>query len=116
MTEQEFTEIYNDLLQLTRAKKIQWKTQEEGFSVAFSRSSVNLGLDNDYRVPNLRIYNDDGLMIAASALPVGDDYADRVRRFSLDPSELYELVESQIFKYSETTRNILDELRQLRAS
>lgn len=119
MTEQEFTEIYSDLLQLTKSKKIQWKrTNDDAYIVTFSRSSVSLGLDNEYGASEyyMRIYNEDGLLIVAAPVARPDAYSDRVRQFSLDPSDLYRLVEAQIFKYSETSRNILDELRQLQAS
>lgn len=120
MTEQEIQEIYNRLLELTKAEAITWKiTGESEYSVNFSRSSVVLVKDSlshpnvfSYLVPVLRIYNQDGLLVAYAA-PEDMGRETEVKAFMFDPSELFNLVQNQVYKYSETSKNILDELKEL---
>jgi len=113
MTEKEVQEIYNRLLELTKAGAIEWKKSgEEQFTTSFSRSSVSLSRDDE---AVMTIYNEDGLEIAYVApSQVGENEA--IKEFILDPSELFNLVREKVYKYSETSENILDELRKLKAS
>jgi hypothetical protein len=120
MTEKEVQEIYNSLLELTKAGAIQWKkTGEEEFTANFSRSSVIITKDHDYDDPPpvLKIFNDSGIMVACAA-PDEEDISVEygVKEFNLDPSELFSLVQEKVYRYSETTENILNELRKLKAS
>lgn len=120
MTEKEVQEIYNRLLKLTKVGRIQWKkTGEEEFTTSFSRSSVIITKDHDYDDPPpiLKIFNDDGIMVACAA-PVEEDVTVEygVKEFNLDPSELFDLVQDEVYKYSETSRSILDELEELEFS
>ena len=121
MTEQEVKEIYNRLLELTKAGTIQWKkTGEEEFTTSFSRSSVTVEIeyifDQGGRVV-LKIFNDAGIMVAYAAPTTGMGNIDSaVKEFELDPSELFDLVQEKVYKYSETSENILSELRKLKAS
>jgi hypothetical protein len=120
MTEQEVQEIYNRLLELTNADTIQWKqTGDAEFTTSFSRASVTVE-----RKPKvlggttiLKIYNDAGLMVAyvspkeANAL---DAISLGAKEFIFDPSELFNLVRDKV--HSNTTEDILDELRKLKVS
>ena len=112
MTEHEIKQIYSYLLDVTRARRLKWKkTGNYEYTVSFSRSSVTLYRDWEYEDPPvvMNILNEDGLAIAyASARELYQ--SESVYSFTLDPSELYELVEEQVYKYSETSKNILDEL------
>ncbi len=119
MTEKEVQEIYNRLLKLTKAGSIQWKrTGEEEFTTSFSRSSVTIEIDRDFDSGGLgvlKIFNDAGMMVAFAAPEEGIvEYG--VKVFNLDPSELFGLIRDKVFKYSETSRSILDELEQLEFS
>jgi hypothetical protein len=121
MTEQEVHEIYNRLLELTKAGKIQWKrTGEEEFITSFSRSSVTIEIEyladqGGYAV--LKIFNDAGLMVAHVSPMTGLGIVDSgVKEFNLDPSELFNLVQDEVYKYSQTSRSILDELKELELS
>ncbi len=124
MTEEEVQEIYSRLLELTRAGAIQWKkTGEEEFTTSFVRSSVTIGKDYEHFFDDLneplkvlKIYNDDGLMVAYAAQRALEGEEEGVKAFILDPSELFDLVQGRVYKYSETTENILNELRKLKAS
>ena len=123
MTEKEVQEIYSRLLELTKAGAIQWKkTGDLEFTTSFSRSSVTIEYDYNYEFANLdgppkvlRIYNDDGVLVAYGS-PEELDEEGGVQGFILDPSELFDLVREKVYKYSETTENILNELRKLKAS
>jgi hypothetical protein len=118
MTEKEVQEIYERLLELTKAGAVQWKkTDENEFAANFSRSSVGIGRSATPNNPLtfMWIYNEDGLLVARIA-PVARGESEGVREFMLDPSELFNLVQDKVYKYSETTENILDELRKLKAS
>jgi hypothetical protein len=113
MSEKEVQEIYNRLLELTKAGTIQWKkTDESEYTANFSRSSVAL---NKEETVFMTVYNEDGLEIAYVA-PHKVDVPEPVKEFILDPSELFDLVEEKVYKHSETTENILNELRKLKAS
>src|ERR1700759_1038688 len=108
MTEKEVQEIYNQLLELTKAGTIQWtKTGSEEFTTSFSRSSVTVGKDHNYDEPSssLKIFNDSGIIVALAA--PDEDYVDDVdygtKFFNLDPSELFNLVQEKVYKYSETS-------------
>jgi hypothetical protein len=122
MTEQEVQEIYNRLLELTKAGKIKWeKTGKQEFTTNFSRSSVTIEIEDEIFAPGgqvvLKIYNDAGLLIAYAAQKTGMGVVDSdVEEFELNPSDLFNLVQEKIYKYSETTENILSELRKLKAS
>jgi hypothetical protein len=120
MTEQEVQEIYGRLLESTRDGKIRWeKTGEEEFTINFSRSSVSIEIENvlDGAQAVLKVYNDDGHVIAYAAPTVGVGMAPlSAKEFELDPSELFSLVQEKTYKYSETYENILNELRKLKAS
>lgn len=121
MTEKEVQEIYNRLLELTKTGAIQWKkTGEEEFTTSFSRSSVTVEVeyifDQAGRVV-LKIFNDAGLMVAYAASMTGmGNIGSAVKEFDLDPSELFNLVQEKVYKYSETSEDILNELRKLKAS
>ena len=121
MTEQEVQEIYKRLLELTKAGKIRWeKTSSTEFTTNFSRSSVTVekeGLLTGKQVA-LKIYNDVGLMVAYAANSTGLDFivGTGVKEFKLDPSELYAFIQENLYKYSETTKSILDELKELELS
>lgn len=118
MTEKEVQEIYSRLLELTKAGTIQWKkTAEEEFTTSFPRSSVAVGKIWVSNAPEavMWIYNDDGLLVARVSLNELD-VGEGVKEFILDPSELLDLVQERVYKYSETTENILSELRKLKAS
>jgi hypothetical protein len=119
MTEEEIQEIYNRLLALTKAQAIKWeKIGESEYSVNFSRSSVTVEKDYNYDpLPVvLRIYNQDGLLVAYAASSDDLLVEDGAEGFKLDPSELFDLAQSGVYKYSETSKNILDELKKLDAS
>lgn len=116
MTEQEIQEIYNRLLELTKAEAITWKsTGESEYSVNLSRSSLVIEKDYGYEPSPivLKIYNQDGLLVAYAALEDLGDKRGEVKVFTFDPSELFNLVQDQIYRYSETSKNILDELKEL---
>ena len=122
MTEQEVKEIYNRLLEFTKAGAIQWKkTGEEEFTTSFSRSSVTVEIE-DTPVDQggqaaFKIFNDAGIMVAYAGPMAGMGIVDSaVKEFNLDPSELFNLVQEKVYKYSETSENILNELRKLKAS
>ena|ERR1044071_9057110 len=123
MTEKEVQEIYARLLELTKAGTIQWKkTGDSEFTASFARSSITIEQDYEYDFDDLdgppkvlRIYNDDGILVAyASTHELGAEGG--VKEFTLDPSELFNLVQEKVYKYSETTEDILNELRKLKAS
>lgn len=123
MTEEEFKEIYNRLLELTKAGTIKWKkTGSSEFTTSFARSSVAVEQDFHHYFDDLdgspkvlRIYNDDGILVAyGSSHELSEE--DGVKVFILDPSELFNLVQEKVYKYSDTTANILAELRKLKAS
>ncbi len=121
MTEKEVQEIYNRLLELTKAGKIQWeKTGEEEFASNFSRSSVTVEMRHVFDQGGevfLKIYNDAGIMVASASPLAGMGLAGSgVKEFNLDPSELYGLIQDTVFKYSDTSRSILDELKELELS
>ena len=122
MTEQEVQEIYNRLLELTKAGKIRWeKTGEEEFTTNFSRSSVTVEIEDIGVVhggqPVLKIYNDAGRIVAYAAHKIGMGVTGSgVKEFNLNPSELYNLVEESVYKYAETSKSILDELKELELS
>src|SRR5256885_226144 len=107
MTEQEFHEIYDTLIELTKQGTIPWKRIKQAeYQVEFSRSSVVVQLESDQFGGvhyDMNVYNEDGKLIASSSPWV--DELSGVRQFDLDSSALYELIESQIYKYSETTKN-----------
>ena len=118
MTQEEINEIYDRLLELTSKDAIRWKGRQHllygsDFSVTLSRSSIELDRKDASTV--LRIYNDEGLLVA-QAVPA--DYQESisygVKDFVLDASELYDLVEGKVYKYAETSKNILDELPKKR--
>lgn len=113
MTEEEVKEIYNRLLELTKAGSIRWKkTNDSEYTTSFSRSSVAVDKEAEAW---MTIYNEDGLPIVYAG-PRTVDFPEPVKEFILDPSELFDLVEEKVYKHSETTKNILDELRKLKAS
>lgn len=124
MTEQEVQEIYNRLLELTKAGKIRWeKTGKSEFTTNFSRSSITVGREGEIDTLDgpivLKIFNDSGLMVVLASTDenVSSILGETdVKEFILDPTELFDLVREKIYKYSETTENILDELRKLKAS
>jgi hypothetical protein len=124
MTEQEVNEIYKRLLELTTAGKVKWEqTGEQEFTTNFSRSSVSVGIDNNLpeRQVALIIYNDTGLMVAYAAPETGRGFVDfGVKEFNLDATRLYrrvrKIVEEGLYKYSETSKSILDELKELELS
>lgn len=115
MTEQELKEIYNRLLALTKARAIQWrKTGGSEYTVSFSRSSIVIETDWNYVEPVIvmKVFNEDGLLVAyASNKDLAKDEA--IMYFDFDPSELFNLVQAQVYRYSETSQNILDELKGL---
>lgn len=115
MTEKEIREIYDRLLDLTKSRAIRWKkTGESEYSVSFSRSSVTVERDHNYEelLIVLRIFNEEGLLVACAALDELDEEQE-VKQFVFDPSELFNLVQDEVYKYSETSENILNELREL---
>jgi hypothetical protein len=121
MTEQEVQEIYNRLLELTKAGQIQWeKTGEKEFTTNFSRSSVSVETEGILTGEQaaLKIYNDAGFIVAYAAPKTGVGFivGPNVKEFNLDPSELYKLIEESLYKYSETSKSILDELKELELS
>jgi hypothetical protein len=107
---------------LTKAGAIQWKKTGEGeFTASFTRSSVGIGKVwlPDGSATTMWIYNEDGLLVARVSSEEISRYFevdDEVKEFVLDPSELFSLVKNKVYKYSETTESILDELRKLKAS
>jgi hypothetical protein len=117
MTEKEIREIYDRLLDLTKTRAIRWKkTEESEYMVSFSRSSVTVGKDYDRDIEieliALRIFNEEGLLVAyASLRDLEED--EEVKQFIFDPSKLFDLVQNEVYKYSETSENILNELREL---
>lgn len=123
MTEKEVQEIYNRLLEFTKDGAIQWKkTGDSEFTTNFSRSSVTVGRELDMVDDSpvvLKIFNDGGLMVALASTDndvtsiLGET---DVKEFILDPTELFNLVREKVYKYSETSENILNELRKLKAS
>jgi hypothetical protein len=116
MTEKEIREIYDRLLELTKSHAIRWKKTGGGeYSVSFSRSSVNIEKDYGYvdDVPIvLKIFNEEGLLVAYAATSELEE-VEAVKHFIFDPSELFNLVQDEVYKYSETSENILNELREL---
>jgi hypothetical protein len=115
MTEKEIREIYDRLLALTKSRAIQWKkTGDSEYSVSFSRSSVTIEQDHDHEFDPiiLEIFNEEGILVAYAALEELYE-AEGVKKFVFDPSELFYLVEEGIYKYSQTSENILNELRKL---
>jgi hypothetical protein len=119
MTEQEVQEIYERLLDLTKAGAIQWKkTGEKEFTTSFSRSSVTTGEESFPEVQAaFKIFNDAGIMVAYASPNIGLGNAEpSAKEFVLDPAGLFNLVQEKVYKYSETSENILHELRKLKAS
>lgn len=113
MTEQEIQEIYDRLLDLTKARAIKWKkTDEAEYTTSFSRSSVVIEKKFDYDGGPIvmQIYNQDGLLVAYAA-PNDLDLDFEAKIFVFDPSELYNVVQEEVHQYSETSKSILDELR-----
>jgi hypothetical protein len=115
MTEQEIKEIYDHLLVLTKARAIQWKkTGNSEFAISFSRSSVVVERVWDFGdlAIAMNVVNEDGLLIAyACRMDLARGSA--IVWFDFDPAELFNLIEGQVYKYSETSKNILDELKAL---
>ena len=121
MTKQEMQEIYNRLLELTKGGKVKWeKVGRSEYVRNFSQSSVAVEKDWNCEPPMivLKIYNQDGHLIAIASDDIDAliEEENEVERLTLDPSELFDLVQSQVYKYSETTTNLLDELRKLEPS
>jgi hypothetical protein len=116
MTYKEIREIYDRLLELTKSRAIRWKKIGGAeYSVSFSRSSVTVEKDYNYAddVPIvLKVFNEDGILVACAA-PHELDVQEAVKQFIFDPSELFNLVQDEVYKYSETSENILNELREL---
>jgi hypothetical protein len=115
MTEKEIQEVYDRLIELTKGRAIRWKkTGDSEYTVNFSRSSVTVEKDHEYEeLPSvMRIFNEDGILIAYAA-PFELDAEGGVKEFIFDPSELFNLVQNEVYKYSETSENILNELREL---
>src|SRR5688572_29363307 len=120
MTENEIHEIYKRLLELTQLDALQWKKiGDSEFTASFPRSSVTIEQDYNYDFDGppivLKIYNNDGIMVACGS-PNELDVEGGVKEFILDPSELFNLVQEKVYKYSETSQDILNELRKLKAS
>lgn len=118
MTEQEIREIYNRLIELTKTRMVHWKrTDEAEYTVSFSRSSVVIQKDYNYEaLPTvLKVYNAEGVLVAYAA-PIKIDEEKAVKGYIFDPSELFDLVQEEVYKYTETSKNILDELRELELS
>lgn len=118
MTEKEIREIYDRLLELTKSQAIRWKkTGRAEYSVSFSRSSVNIEKNYYYAdVPIvLKVYNEDGILVACAAPRELEEaeVQEAVKQFNFDPSELFNLVQDEVYKYSQTSENILSELREL---
>ena len=120
MTEKEIQEIYHRLLELTKSRAIRWKkTGEAEYSVSFSRSSVTveknyMDIDSGVSLSVLKIFNEEGVPVAyAAARSIFYVGVEGAKPFILDPSELFNLVEEEIYKYSQTSENILNELREL---
>ena len=121
MTEKEVQEIYSRLLELTKAGVIQWKkTGDEEFTTSFSRSSVTVEVEYIFDQSGravLKIFNDVGLKVVYAASEIGmGNINSAVKEFELDPSDLFNLVQDKVYKYSETSEDILNELRKLKAS
>ncbi|MDT5062748.1 MAG: hypothetical protein QOH63_3207 [Acidobacteriota bacterium] len=115
MTEQEIKEIYSHLLGLTKVRAIQWKkTGNSEYAISFSRSTVVVERDWNFDEPviAMNIFNEDGLLIAYAC---ETDLArnEAIIWVDFDPAELFNLIEGQVYKYSETSKNILDELKAL---
>jgi hypothetical protein len=117
MTEKEIREIYDRLLELTKSRAIRWKRSGYlEYSVSFSRSSVAVAFDDfdGHKSTVLKVFNEDGVLVACattrSEIPELDE---GVEQFTFDPSELFYLVQDEVYKYSETSENILNELREL---
>ena len=113
MTEKEFTEIYEKLLELTKGRALEWKDMgNQNYELNFPRSSITLYASESPDDVVMNVLNEDGLLIATNSLFYDEDR--RVRRFDLDTSELYNVIQSQMYKYSETAKDILAELKKLR--
>ena len=117
MTEKEMQEIYARLLELTKQGRLTWRPDGENeFTTSFSRSSVSIstGMSIPHSLSLLRIHNQEGVIVAVAANDT-DLIAESlsVFVFALDPSELFNLVQESVYKYSETSQNILHELREL---
>ncbi|PYS47926.1 MAG: hypothetical protein DMF68_14735 [Acidobacteria bacterium] len=115
MTEQEVKDIYERLLNLTKARKIHWKkTDNYEYLMNFSRSSVVIEKDFNYVEPPIvmKVFNEDGVLIAYASLKDLEE-GESVKAFNFDTSELFRLVQEQVHKYSETSKNLLDELKEL---
>jgi hypothetical protein len=116
MTQEEINEIYERLLELTRSGALRWsRTSDDDYSVSFSRSTVSVtrGVFAGDLGVCLSIYNDDGTMEAKAFRGAIPDRSSEVKEFVLDPTDLLDLVRDRVLKYTETSTNILDELRQL---
>jgi hypothetical protein len=108
-------DIYERLLNLTRARAIRWKkTNDAEFMMNFSRSSVVIERDYNYVEPPvvMKVFNEDGLLIAYASLTALEE-GESVKAFTFDPSDLFRLVQEQVHKYSETSKNLLDELKEM---
>jgi hypothetical protein len=61
----------------------------------------------------MSIYNDNGVLVARAFAGAAPEPSSAVKQFDLDPTELLELVRDTIYKYEQTSTNLLEELRQL---
>jgi hypothetical protein len=116
MTEKEIKEIYDRLLSLTKNHAIRWKkTEDSEYLVNFSRSSVAIEryYYPEYVLTVLKVFNEDGILVAYAASQELLDEEEGAKQFVFDPSELFNLVQDEVYKYSQTSENILNELREL---
>ena len=117
MTEKELHEIYQNLLDLTKQGMLEWANLgSDTYEINFSRSSITIYFDADLqpygRAAVMNVYNEDGKLIASSS-PLHEE-STTVKYFDLDVSELFSLIQSRIYKYSETAKGILEELKKIR--
>lgn len=117
MTEKEIREIYDRLLGLTKSRAIRWK--KIGlleYAVNFSRSSVTVEKIHDFLGDEtivLKVFNENGVLVACASLSEELNLEEGVKQFTFDPSELFDKVQEEVYKYSDTSENILNELREL---
>jgi hypothetical protein len=118
MTKEDVHEIYNKLLELTQKQSVQWKYGGFGdYVISFPRSSVGVEYNQNAKAPMFNIYNDDGRIVAYASSTRNDEATDAgIVWVNFDPSELFNLVQEQFYKYSETSANILYELQRLEQS
>jgi hypothetical protein len=116
MNEKEFSEIYENLLELTKQRALIWTDDgNDIFQVNFPRSSVSIYLDE---LPHsgfeavMNVFNEDGLLIASSSSLYEE--STKTKHFNLDVTDLLNIIRSQRYKYSETAKDILGELKKLR--